>query len=180
MSRTLPAFTADGVLPPDDYPMTLSELELSLLGAGGDQEAWDVAWRCQLIRNLRVIASQLWSVGINEVYVNGSFVEDRPRPRDIDGYFTCKLYDLATGDLEAKLNAIDAYKCWTWDPAARRPHPDSTKAELPMWHRYRVDMFAHWQGQPPDGVDQHIPSLFRLQKSTDKPKGIIKLMKEAR
>ncbi|HXM17893.1 MAG TPA: hypothetical protein VN934_03685 [Candidatus Tumulicola sp.] len=160
--------------------MTLRELEGSRFGAGGTSEGYDVAWRLKLLKNLSVVVKQLWSVGVSDVFVDGSFVEDRPHPNDIDGYFTCKLFDLMTGDLEMRLNGIDPYKCWTWDHRARRRHPDSTKAELPMWHIYRVDMFPHWQGQPPDGCDQHIPTLFRRQKATDKPKGIVKLLKEAR
>jgi hypothetical protein len=46
---TLPNFTADGVLPPGDYAMTLDELEDSILvlgpGQPRDHPVWDAAWR---------------------------------------------------------------------------------------------------------------------------------------
>jgi hypothetical protein len=41
---------------------------------------------------------------VHEVFADGSFVEDKDHPNDIDGYFACDLRELASGELERKLN----------------------------------------------------------------------------
>ena len=89
----LPAFTTAGVLPPGDYDMTLEELKRSelVLGYGDskDHSTWDAAWREHLVNNLEILFGQLQKVGVMEVFVDGSFVEDKDHPNDIDGYFVC-------------------------------------------------------------------------------------------
>jgi hypothetical protein len=45
------------------------------------------------------MTQQLWQVGIREVFADGSFVEEKDHPNDIDGYFVCSLVDLASGEL---------------------------------------------------------------------------------
>lgn len=96
----LPRFTADGLLPPGDYPLTLDQLDGSLLvlGAGPprDHPVWDAAWRHTLVTNLRVMVGHLWQVGIDQKFVNGSFVEDKDHPNDIDGYFECDPWRFAS------------------------------------------------------------------------------------
>src|SRR5579884_403790 len=96
----LPGFTAEGLLPAGDYPLTLEELRLSFLvtGAGVQSATWDAPWRSRLVENLSILSRQLWQVGIQDIYVNGSFVEDKDRPNDIDGYFDCPLDLLRTGE----------------------------------------------------------------------------------
>ena len=64
--------------------------------------------------NLALLVHQLWEVGIREVFVNGSFVEDKDHPNDIDGYFVCELRSLASGELQRELSLRDPYKVWTW------------------------------------------------------------------
>jgi hypothetical protein len=131
----VPAFNEHGLLPPGAYELTPDELTASRLVVGSaDQSAWAPEWRGHLVANLRVLIDQLWQVGVENIYVDGSFVESKPRPNDIDGYFECDLMRLATGDLQRELNALDQYKCWTWSPASRRPDSSSTKLQLPMWH----------------------------------------------
>src|SRR5687767_11749379 len=138
---TLPAFTADGVLPPGDYPLTLAELRQSfLVKEFADNPLWDYRWRLGLVDNLEILVNQLWQVGINEIFVDGSFVEDKNHPNDIDGYFACERMRLASGDLQRELNLLDPHKVCTWSPAARMPAPGFTKQQLPMWHRYRVEL----------------------------------------
>ena len=86
--RDLPSFTADGVLPTADYELTLEELRESMLVRGpSDREAypdWDAAHRRMLVDNLGVMVRQLWSVGIEAIFVDGSFVEDKDHPNDIE------------------------------------------------------------------------------------------------
>ena len=103
----LPPFTDDGLLPPRDYVLSLEDLAESLLVAGPAPTEknwqWDTQWRKQLVENLGVLVRQLWQVGVSRVFVDGSFVEDKDHPNDIDGYFECELQRLASGELERDL-----------------------------------------------------------------------------
>jgi hypothetical protein len=56
-----PPFTADGMLPPGDYELTLTELRGSTLviGPGADYPNWDVPWRRRLVDNLEILVEQL-------------------------------------------------------------------------------------------------------------------------
>jgi hypothetical protein len=105
----IPDFDADGLLPPGDYEVSCDDLRQSVLVAGnGNRKGhWDAAWRTQLVDNLEVLTRQLWSVGINDIYADGSFAEDKDHPNDIDGYFVCDLGRLSSGDLQRQLNLQD-------------------------------------------------------------------------
>jgi len=175
-------FTNEGLLPPGEVVLTLQELEQSILADGPDDRraypGWDVAWRRKLVQNLGILVGQLHQVGITEIFVNGSFVEDKEHPNDIDGYFECELMQLASGELQRELNLLEPHKIWTWDPATRRPYHGYPKLQLPMWHQYRVELYPH-VGQLSGIRDQHgneltFPSAFRLSHD-GKPKGIIKI-----
>lgn len=179
----LPSFTVDGLLPAGDYELTLSELAESLLVAGPQGDArsdnWNAGWRRQLVANLEVMVRQLWQVGVTEIFVDGSFVEDKDHPNDIDGYFECDLKRLASGELERDLNRIDPAKVWTWDPASRRPYRGYPKKQLPMWHAYRVELYPH-VGQLSGirdrfGNELDFPAAFRLSRRTGGLRGIIKI-----
>lgn len=181
--RTLPDFNADGMLPPGDYELTLDELRASTLVAGPSNRSefpnWDGRWRAALVENLAVMVRQLWAAGITEIFIDGSFAEDKDHPNDIDGYFECDLMRLARGDLERDLNLLDPHKVWTWDPQSRRPHRGYAKLQLPMWHQYRVELYPHW-GQPSSikdrfGHDLEFPSAFRLSRRSGAPRGIVKI-----
>jgi hypothetical protein len=118
----LPPFNQHGHLPPGDYELTLDELRCSMLvrGPATGHPHWDAAWRLHLVESLAVMVGHLWAVGISEIFVDGSFAEDKDHPNDIDGYFVCDMMHLATGRLERELNLLDPQKAWTWSPAARR------------------------------------------------------------
>lgn len=181
----LPAFSDQGVLPPGDYQVTFRELKDSILVHGpeiDETEHWDADWRLFLVERAEVLVQQLWDVGIDEVYLDGSFVEAKSHPNDIDGYFVCDVHEFASGELERKLNALDPHKVWTWDPSARRAYRDYVKRQLPMWHVYRVELYPHY-GQFSGIQDAHghellFPSAFRLQRNTDAEKGIIHIVPE--
>ena len=87
---------------PGDHEVSFEELRESLLVHGpSDREQypdWDVSWRKRLAESLEVLTRQLWHLGIREVFADGSFVEDKDHPNDIDGYFVCGLDELKTGD----------------------------------------------------------------------------------
>ncbi len=142
---TLPAFTAEGLLPAFDFSVTLDDLRTSHLvtGDGVDSPTWDSAWRARLVNNLETLVKQLWQVGIDQIFVDGAYVEDKDHPNDIDGYFECDERDIVTRRLERELNKIDPHKVWTWNPASRRPARGSTRGQLPIWHRYRVELYPH-------------------------------------
>ena len=97
---TIPNFQ-DGLLPVGDYEVTFKELRQSVLvdGCGDLRNNWDAAWRNRLVDNLQIMVEQLWQVGITDIFIDGSFVEDKDHPNDIDGYFNCDLMALATGKL---------------------------------------------------------------------------------
>ena len=177
------SFNEYGLLPPRDYLLSLEELSRSLLVKGPSKKhlTWDSEWRLQLVNNLAILVKQLWKVDINTIYINGSFVEDKDHPSDIDGYFECDFLDLATGRLERDLNLLDPHKIWTWDPKSRTPDPDSCKKQLPMWHVYRIELYPHYDQE--SGIkDEHgyqlmFPSAFRQSRREHRQKGIIKIKK---
>lgn len=180
---SLPRFTADGVLPPGDYPLTLQELRESelVLGPGDpkDHPTWDAPWREKLVDNLAILCDQLRTVGITEVFVDGSFLEDKDHPNDIDGYFPCDFRRLATGELQRELNLLDPFKIWTWDPSSRKACRGSSKKQLPMWHQYHVELYPYY-GQPSGILDGRghmllFPEAFRRSRRDGTPKGIVKL-----
>ncbi|MCS3635690.1 hypothetical protein GGP57_003030 [Salinibacter ruber] len=118
MAFPLPDFTDEGLLPPGDYEVTFEELRASTLveGPGSGSvwgENWDAEWREYLTRRAETMCNQLWSVGIEEVYLDGSFTEAKAHPNDIDGYFESDAERVATGQLQRELNKIDPKKCWT-------------------------------------------------------------------
>jgi hypothetical protein len=179
------SFTAEGLLPPGDYEMTLDEIEVSLLVCGpraNRSPDWDEAWRHRLVTNLRVVVGQLRGVGIGEVYVDGSFAEDKDHPNDIDGYFTCDPARFASGSLEHDLNRVDPRKSWTWDHRARRRYRGYAKLQLPMWHAYRIELYPHFRGliagQDEYGNDLEFPAFFRKRRSDSRPRGIVKIVQE--
>jgi hypothetical protein len=180
----VPDFTNDGLLPPGDYEVTLDELRKSVLVVGPADVAaypnWDTPWRRHLVDSLGVLVEQLWQVGVAEVFVDGSFAEDKDHPNDIDGYFVCDLMRLASGELQRELNLLDPHKVWTWDPASRRAYRGYPKRQLPMWHQYRVELYPHFRGllsgiRDEYGNELDFPSAFRRSRRDGKPRGIVKI-----
>jgi hypothetical protein len=179
----IPLFNADGLLPPGDYEASFAELQRSILVVGPahrrPNRTWDMAWRTTLVANLEIMTRQLWRAGVSEVFADGSFAEDKDHPNDIDGYFVCQLEQLKTGDLVRELNLLDPDKIWTWDPRSRRVFRGYPKKQLPMWHKYRVELYPHVAGLgsglcDPHGNELEFPSAFR-QSRDGKARGIVKI-----
>jgi hypothetical protein len=172
---SLPPFTDDGVLPAGDYVLTLDELLASPLVLGWRQGIlWDVPWRRLLVKNLAVLLNHLRQVGIGDVFIDGSFVENKPHPNDIDGYFVCDKDAWFKGELTARLQKL--HPIWNWERRSRSPA--SPKRQLAMWHKYRVELFPH-VGQGAGILDRfghelEFPSAFR-QTRNFQPKGIVKI-----
>lgn len=169
----LPDFDENGLLPVGDYELTIEELKKSHLVTGSqNNKTWDMDWRIYLVNNLEIMVNQLLSCGISEIFIDGSFVEDKDHPNDIDGYFICDIKELASGALLMKLNQNSRHKIWTWDRSLTK------FGKLPMWEQFHVELYPHF-GQfcgIPDknGNDQIFPSAFRTTRSGNQ-KGIIKL-----
>jgi hypothetical protein len=181
----LPEFTADGVLPVGDFELTLDEIRESVLvkGPGADHPHWDIEWRRQLVHNLEILVGELWEVGVTEIFIDGSFLEDKDHPNDIDGYFECDWREFVSGALQDRLNQLDPHRIWTWDPAERRLYRGYPKKQLPMWHQYRVELYPHLPGLVAGG-DRHgnpleFPAFFRTSRrpllSGVTQKGIVKI-----
>jgi len=175
----LPSFTREGLLPPGDYELTLKELRRSPLVLGAGRPGWDGAWRMQLVDNLAILAGQLGRVGIREIFIGGSFVEAVNHPNDIDGYFVCHPREIENGELAQNLNRLDPDQVWTWETSRREWSAISSKLELPMWHRYRVELYPDL-GQPsgirdPSGKEFNFPDAFRWSRLLRRPRGIIKI-----
>ncbi len=181
-----PSFENDGRLPPGDYEASFTELRQSPLVLGPPDRtnypAWDRAWRSRLVDNLEIMARQLWQVGVREIYADGSFTEDKDHPNDIDGYFVCDFAQLISGDLARQLNRIDPFKVWTWDPVSRMPYRGYPKKQLPMWHKYRIELYPHVPGMGIGsgildryGQELEFPSAFRQSRRDGKPRGIVKI-----
>lgn len=177
----IPPFNDYAVLPAGDYAVTLAELKESMLVIGDGREGWDAAWRRYLVEQAEIMVQQLWQVGVHDIYLDGSFVEAKIHPNDIDGYFHCDLLSVARGELQRKLNALNPYKVWTWEPGSRRAYRGYPKKQLPMWHRYRVELYPHFGQlsgiQDKYGNDLEFPAAFRQQRVAGEQKGIIKIVK---
>lgn len=118
---------------------------------------------------------------MKNIFIDGSFVEDKDHPNDIDGYFECDLLDLASGRLQRELNLLDPHKIWTWDSKSRRFDADSGKKQLPMWHIYRIELYPHYNQESgitdKFGYQLMFPSAFRQSRREYRQKGIIKIKK---
>ena len=100
------------------------------------------------------------------IFVEGSFVEDKLHPNDIDGYFVCHEWPRIAAELKQRLNLGNPHKYWTWE--VRWPYRGQEKPQLPMWHVYRVELFPRF-GQGTGIVDGYghkleFPAAFRKRR----------------
>lgn len=171
------------MLPKGDYEVTFDEFRDSILVHGPDGSGlnnWDSRWRLTLIDNCEKLVNQLYQVGVTEIFLNGSFVEEKDHPNDIDGYFECDFSKFVSGQIKRELNKIDEHKVWTWNKDERRAYRGYVKKQLPMWHIYRVELYPHY-GNPSGLTDKHgnpmtFLAAFRCKRSNGLPKGIIKIV----
>lgn len=175
----IPSFDQRGLLPPGDYHVTFDEIRASHLVHGdGSSATWDGLWRATLVNNCEVMVRQLWQVGITTVVLDGSFVEAKDHPSDIDGYFDCDVRQLP--QLLQQLNGNDPARIWDWNSSRRTFDVATGKHQLPMWHRYHVELYPNVQ-QPAGIPDRHgnpqlFPAAFRQQRGTYEQKGVLVLV----
>lgn len=181
-------FNKDGLLDSGTYDANFFEIRNSILVNGdGSSSTWDKLWRAELVDRAEILVKQLWQVGITEIFLDGSFVEDKDHPNDIDGYFDPKLSMFNKEDISklqglvSDLNNIDPHKIWNWDPLSRKTYRGYAKKQLPMWHFYRVELYPHLdQGtgiQDQYGNNLKFPAAFRQSRHGFKPKGIVKVIR---
>ncbi|MBL7668900.1 MAG: hypothetical protein JNM39_00310 [Bdellovibrionaceae bacterium] len=182
------SFDPNGVLAPGTYDATLQDIKNSILVNGnGNSPTWDKVWRKQLVDSASILINELWSVGIVDIFLDGSFVEEKDHPNDIDGYFDPHLSMLSVPDivkyakLISDLNILNKYKVWNWDHNSRRQAPGSHKLQLPMWIIYRVELYPHLdQGtgiKDAFGNNLKFPSAFRQSRNGFIQKGIVRVIK---
>lgn len=179
-------FNPDGVLIPGTYEATFADIRSSILVKGTGSPSWDANWRSHLVNQAEVLVKQLWAVGVQDVFLDGSFVEDKDHPNDIDGYFDPHLSMMNPNDMVkfqqivSSLNNLDPHKIWDWNPHSRKQVHGFGKKQLPMWIFYRVELYPHLD-QGTGITDQHgndlkFPSAFRQSRHNFTPKGIIKVI----
>lgn len=181
-------FTSDGVLPPGTYEASFKEIRHSILVLGDESSnTWNKNWRSELVSKAELLVGQLWKVGVEDIFLDGSFVEDKDHPNDIDGYFDphlsmYKIEDMVKFEkIVSDLNNLDPHKIWTWDPASRKTYRGFSKKQLPMWLFYRVELYPHLQQGTgivdKQGNELQFPSAFRQSRNNFKSKGIVKVIK---
>lgn len=70
---SIPEFDSWGLLPPGDYEATFDVLRESVLVHGTADRVLDGPWRTHLIGQAEILVQQLWQVGIEEIFLDGSY-----------------------------------------------------------------------------------------------------------
>jgi hypothetical protein len=175
-------FTEEGLLP-QDIEVTLEELTSSFLvtGAGVELADWDADWRLHLAQNAGIVARRFRQAGgVDEFWLDGSFVERVARPGDIDAYYVLPREQLANmSAFRARLNALEGENIWTWNPRDRRRFPETRDAKPPFWGKYHVEVYRQSPEEcgiiGPHGEQLSFADAFRQQRGTYKRKGIVRL-----
>lgn len=182
MAGTSGLWTPDGTLPPGDHPMTPSQLRSSAFVTGGETPSpgWDRQHRQLLVANLGYLASHLRTVGIDDLYIGGSFCTTKGRPGDIDGYFVTD-FPVWRAQLQ-RLKGCDS--SWTYDLADRKPNTEG-KLKWPQWFKFKVELFTVFRPpfdalsfmgstKPPVPIDE-----FLRRDTSLNPIGMIRILPES-
>jgi hypothetical protein len=171
--------------------LTFAQLQDSMLVKGPKTGSpnWDTQWR-----GFRTLSGEaFWpptcgrwrtrcgTSGVEYLVLDGSFVEQKDHPNDIDACFPIARENWVSGRVELGLNRNRSEHVWTWDPGERykskdprAPHP-----KLPFWHKYRIDL---WPDYGQGAIDhEHLGWLtfeqaFRRTRAGH-PKGIVKVLR---
>jgi hypothetical protein len=165
------------MLPPGIHRLTIEELRASPLVRGDGTGPWDAAWRGYLVDNFERLYAMLCAIGIDRVFIGGSFVERKAQPSDIDGYFYVDdpdaVYD---GRLEARLNELDPARAWGWEAEESIPDPEHGR-QLRMREVYAVELYPCVRSAfgviDPLGRPLGFEEGFAVQRVTFERKGIV-------
>lgn len=134
---TIPPLAGQGgsykYLPPGDHEATLSEVE-SAFGSSGFK-------RRQLMDGLREVATRLWGLGVETIWVDGSFISSKERPGDVDViYVRPDGVDTSGWGLlspSRREEAKEYFKCDLWEHPAHGRHAGGRA--MPLKHFFETD-----------------------------------------
>lgn len=141
---TIPPFEADGILPPGIHFCTWSELV----------DRFGINLRRQrLIRGLQLAMEELKAAGCQIIYIDGSFVTNKPRPNDFDA-------------------------CWDED-GVDRDYLRTYATSLYNFAQQRAEQKARYGGElfpsnyPASEYGTQFIDYFQLDTQTNRRKGIL-------
>jgi hypothetical protein len=180
----LPTSFTEGILPDYIYEISEKDIRSSIL-INGDKSSdltWDKEHRKKLFDGFMVLANELKSCGFDHIFLDGSFVEEKGHPNDIDAYFDLGLRLGIEGSVKVhqRLTQLKQQsKMQIWDWTNRVLLPGFKKPQLKMWVLHKVEIFPHY-GLPSgikddNGNDLQFPAAFRQSRSSTMSKGIVKL-----
>lgn len=178
-------FDECGYLPPGVHELTFKQLRQSILVRGDETiQSWNEPWRRRLVNNLEIVVQPLWILGIEGIYIDGSFCTNKEKPGDIDGYYEVDLGVQTREEafeqlaiLAHELNSLSPYPVWEW--WNKRPNKEG-KLKCEMWHRYRIELFPNCYGVYALGDSQGTRVKFSDMYRKDKDgieKGIVKIVR---
>ena len=139
---SLPPLNAYGLLPPGFHPATMEELKRRF--------GFSPKRRALIDDGLALSVGELVSMGVPELYVDGSFVEQDPSPGDLDGYVVTEATSTVYREIAERQELwLTQYRMDIW-PAATDVEGEGSQA-------YFEHLFGHTEHDPP------------------RPKGIVKL-----
>jgi hypothetical protein len=176
--------------------MTFAQLRESILVVGEDWiPGWDEVWRRYLLDNLETLVQSLWVIGMETIFVDGSFCSAKPRPGDIDAFYELPLPETINEIKDEKerrtfiltyvtviseqLNQFFGAPIWNiWD----KMHVDEYgNAHTEMWRMYKCELYpscwgVYAGGLYPNGRKLKFDEYFRFDQDGI-PKGMIQLVK---
>lgn len=170
-------FQNNGLLSPGDHPISIKDLREFLFIGPKNAHAWDSKWRLKLFTEFEKSYKQLLSVGINQIYIDGSFATDKARPNDLDAYFIVPR-SLWRNSAENQLRELDP-DFWNFDLI----NDGTGKVAYPMAINHNIELFPVYLEHTPEyaDCDELIdPKIyfFRTDKHSHQEKGIIKIIVE--
>ena len=136
----IPDLGQNGELPPGEHTATLDEVEQHF--------GLSTPRRIALMKGLRAAVANLAKAKVGQIWINGSFITDKPEPNDIDG-------------------------CWQYSPDVNLERLDPVflmPSRLPMKAKFGVEFFPASVVEAASGVP--FPRFFQINRDGE-PKGII-------
>jgi hypothetical protein len=164
-------FTAKGLLAPGEHDVTIDQLRSGILVTGPTPRGsgWDADHRSLLVDRLEAWLPKIWLSGARFVVVDGSFVEEKGRPSDLDAYFVYSTRSaLLHGVQFLRTNAPPGY----FDKRTS----DEAGHDL-MRREQLLDFFWCCDEEPPKKRSD-VRTYFASTRSGD-PKGVIRIVKES-
>jgi hypothetical protein len=136
----IPALNQNGELAAGEHDATLDEVEKTF---GSSTER-----RIELMRLLRLAATNLAEAGVKKIWIDGSFTTDKQSPNDIDG-------------------------CWDYDTSVNLDILDpvfQVNSTQPMKEKYGLDFYVAQIIEA--SIDKPFPFFFQINRDGE-AKGIV-------